>query len=49
MIHPETGAELEEMLRILKEEGEDAAFSYVRKYLDEDKSGFLRKKRKERE
>ena len=36
MIHPETGAELEEMLRVLKDEGEDAAFSYVRKYLHED-------------
>ena len=35
MIHPQSGAELEEMLRILKEEGEDAAFSYVRRYLRE--------------
>ena len=30
-IHPETGAELEEMLRVLSEQGEEAAFSYVRK------------------
>ena len=36
MIHPESGAELEEMLRVLKDEGEDAAFSYVRRYLEED-------------
>ena len=33
LIHPDTGAELEEMLRILKDEGEDAAFAYVRKRL----------------
>lgn len=37
MIHPETGAELQEMLRVLKDEGEDAAFAYVRKRLKEDK------------
>jgi quinol monooxygenase YgiN len=37
LIHPETGAELEEMLRILKDEGEDAAFVHVRKYLKEGK------------
>lgn len=30
MIHPKTGAELEEMLRVLKDEGEVAAFQYVR-------------------
>lgn len=35
MIHPETGAELEKMLLVLKEEGEDAAFEYVRKWLRE--------------
>ena len=34
-IHPETGAELEKMLRVLKDEGEDAAFRYVRKRLKE--------------
>ena len=33
MIHPETGAELEKMLLVLKEEGEDAAFEYVRRWL----------------
>ena len=37
MIHPETGAELQEVLRVLKDEGEDAAFAYVRKRLKEDK------------
>ena len=37
MIHPETGAELEKMLRVLKDEGEDAAFAYVRKRLREDR------------
>ena len=29
-IHPETGAELEKMLTVLKEEGEEAALAYVR-------------------
>ena len=33
LIHPETAAELEEMLRVLKDEGEDAAFAYVRQRL----------------
>ena len=37
LIHPETAAELEEMLRRLKEEGEDAAFAYVRRRLREEK------------
>ena len=32
-MHPETMAELEKMLLILKEEGEDAAFHYVRERL----------------
>lgn len=32
-IHPETAAELEKMLLILRDEGEDAAFTYVRKWL----------------
>jgi hypothetical protein len=36
MIHPETAAELEEMLRILKFDGEDAAISHIRKYLKND-------------
>ena len=35
MMHPETAAEIEKMLRILKDEGEDAAFEYVRKWLKE--------------
>ena len=38
-IHPETGAEIEEMLRVLKDEGEDAAFAYVRRRLREEKTG----------
>ena len=33
MIHADTAAELEEMLRVLKDEGEDAAFAYVRAWL----------------
>ena len=37
MIHPETSAELEEMLRVLKDEGEDAAFAYVRSRLRQAK------------
>ena len=34
MIHPNTAAELEEMLRVLKDEGEAEAFRYVRKRLE---------------
>ena len=45
MIHPETGAELEKMLKVLKDEGEDAAFAYVREYLREDKETVRNKKR----
>ncbi len=37
LIHPETGAELEKMLLILRDEGEDAAFAYVRRRLREDR------------
>ncbi len=37
LIHPATGAEIEKMLRVLKEEGEDAAFAYVRRRLAEQK------------
>ena len=37
LIHPETGAEIEEMLRVLKDEGEEAAFAYVRRRLREEK------------
>ena len=33
LIHPETSAEIEKMLLILKEHGEDAAFAYVRRRL----------------
>jgi hypothetical protein len=35
LIHPDTAAELEKMLRILKDEGEETAFEYVRKWLKE--------------
>ena len=35
MIHPETAKELGDMLRILKEEGEDAAVAHIRRYLKE--------------
>ena len=35
MIHPETAAELEKMLKKLKDEGEEAAFEYVRNWLKE--------------
>ena len=35
LIHPETSAEIEKMLLILKEEGEDAAFRYVIRRLKE--------------
>ena len=35
LIHPETGEEIETMLRVLKEQGEEAAFEYVRKRLRE--------------
>ena len=34
-MHPETAKELEEMLRILKDEGEDAAVSHIRECLKE--------------
>jgi hypothetical protein len=36
MMHPETFAAIEKMLRVLKEEGEDAAFAYVRSWLNDD-------------
>ena len=38
LIHPETGAEIEEMLRVLKDEGEEAAFAYVRRRLREERA-----------
>ena len=37
LIHPETSAEIEEMLRVFKDEGEEAAFAYVRKRLRESR------------
>ena len=33
MIHPDTSAELETMLRVLRDRGEEAAFAYVRRRL----------------
>ena len=33
LIHPKTAAEIEKMLKVLKDEGEDAAFEYVRNWL----------------
>lgn len=33
LIHPETGKEIEEMLRVLKDEGEEAGLQYVRRCL----------------
>ena len=38
LMHPETSAEIEEMLRVLKDEGEKAAFAYVRGRLREEKN-----------
>jgi hypothetical protein len=35
MMHPETSAALEKMLLVLKDEGEDAAVKYVRRWLKE--------------
>ena len=37
-MHEETAALLEGMLLVLKEEGEDAAFAYVRKLVQEDRA-----------
>ncbi len=34
-MHPETYAEIEKMLRVLKDEGEETAFAYVKKRLKE--------------
>ncbi len=36
LIHPETGAEIEAMLLVLKEQGEEAAFDHVRRRLSEN-------------
>ena len=46
MIHPETGAELEKMLLVLRDEGEDAAFAYVRRRLREEKDSRRGKERR---
>ena len=35
-IHPETAKEIEKMLLILREQGEEAAFEYVKKWLNEE-------------
>jgi hypothetical protein len=35
MMHPETSDALRKMLEVLKDEGEDAAFEYVRRWLKE--------------
>ena len=37
LMHPDTMAEIEKMLTVLKDEGEDAAFTYVRQRLKEAK------------
>ena len=42
-IHPETGAELEKMLTVLRDEGEDAAFAYIRRRLKESRRESRRK------
>lgn len=38
LIHPETDGEIREMLRVLRDEGEDAAFAYVRRRLRESRA-----------
>ncbi len=48
LIHPETGAEIEEMLRVLKDDGEAAAFAYVRRRLREEKKRGRRENSRER-
>ena len=44
VMHPETLKELEKMLLVLKDEGEDAAFQYVRQRLREEKQNSFQKK-----
>ena len=44
MIHPETGREMEKMLLILRDEGEEAAFAYVRRRRREDREARRRAK-----
>lgn len=34
MLHPKTRAQLEELLRMLKEKGEDATFSYLKEQVE---------------
>ena len=46
MLHPETAAELEKMLRVLRDRGEDAAFAYVRKRLRQDARDRRRERKK---
>ena len=43
MIHPETGAEIEKMLLVLKEKGEEAAFAYVRGRLKSQPASIIAK------
>ena len=43
LMHPDTSRELEIMLTILKEEGEEAAFAYVRRRLRRDRMERMRK------
>ena len=38
ILHPETAKELEKMLLVLRDSGEDAAFAYVRQRLREEKT-----------
>ena len=49
LIHPETAAELEQMLRVLKDEGEEAAFAYVRRRLREERKRGQRENGRERD
>lgn len=38
LIHPDTGREIEAMLRTLRDQGEDAAFAYVRQRIRESRA-----------
>ena len=42
LIHSETRALLESWLRMLRDEGEEKTFAYVRQYLKEHKSEWVR-------
>lgn len=48
LMHPDTSREIEEMLRVLKDEGEDAAFAYVKRRLKESRTGRFGTERKRR-